>query len=172
MSHRITMVDCAKNGSICTVSASGISTMSDSLIAFQPAIEEPSNMTPSANMSSSTSMTSIVTCCSLPFGSVKRRSTNFTSLSLICFMMSLAVVMSFLPCVMTFRGDVNLKSESSDGVHPRFAGTDANDLLDIGDEDLAVADAAGLRRLADGFDGAFDGVVAQHHFDLHLGQEV
>ena len=92
-----TMVDCAKNGSMWTVSVSGISTMSDSLMAFQPAIEEPSNMTPSANMSSSTSTTSIVTCCSLPFGSVKRRSTNFTSLSLICFMMSLAVVMSCFP---------------------------------------------------------------------------
>ena len=93
MSQITTRVDCAKNGSTWAVSVSGISTMSDSLMAFQPAIEEPSNMTPSANMSSSTSTTSIVTCCSLPFGSVKRRSTNFTSLSLICFMMSLAVVM-------------------------------------------------------------------------------
>jgi hypothetical protein len=35
--------------------------MSDSLMAFQPAMDEPSNMTPSANMSSSTSATSIVT---------------------------------------------------------------------------------------------------------------
>jgi hypothetical protein len=33
------------------VSVSGISTMSDSLMAFQPAIEEPSNIRPSANMS-------------------------------------------------------------------------------------------------------------------------
>ena len=39
---------------MCAVSGSGISIMSDSLIAFQPAIEEPSNMMPSANMSSST----------------------------------------------------------------------------------------------------------------------
>ena len=31
-----------------------MSVMSDSLIAFQPAIDEPSNMMPSANMSSST----------------------------------------------------------------------------------------------------------------------
>ena len=36
----------AKNGSITAVSRSGISSMSDSLIAFQPAIEEPSNMVP------------------------------------------------------------------------------------------------------------------------------
>ncbi len=94
MSQTIAMVDWAKKGSMWAVSASGISTMSDSLIAFQPAMEEPSNMTPSANMSSSTSTTSIVTCCILPFGSVKRRSTNFTSLSLICLRISLAVVMS------------------------------------------------------------------------------
>ncbi len=36
----------AKKGSITAVSRSGISSMSDSLIAFQPAIEEPSNMVP------------------------------------------------------------------------------------------------------------------------------
>ena len=34
---------------------SGISVMSDSLIALQPEIEEPSNISPSANASSSTS---------------------------------------------------------------------------------------------------------------------
>ena len=35
------------------VAGSGIRHMSDSLIAFQPAIEEPSNIWPSANVSSS-----------------------------------------------------------------------------------------------------------------------
>jgi hypothetical protein len=38
----------------CARSGSGISIMSDSLIAFQPAIDEPSNMMPSAKVSSST----------------------------------------------------------------------------------------------------------------------
>ena len=76
---------------------SGIRHMSDSLIAFQPAIEEPSNIWPSANVSSSIMVTSKVTCCHLPRGSVKRKSTYFTSLSLIIFMTFLAVVMEYVP---------------------------------------------------------------------------
>src|SRR6201995_1359572 len=73
---------------------SGIRHMSDSLIAFQPAIEEPSNIWPSANVSSSIIETSKVTCCHLPRGSVNRKSTYFTSLSLIIFRTSLAVFMN------------------------------------------------------------------------------
>src|SRR5215469_3029566 len=71
--------------------------MSDSWMAFQPAIEEPSNMMPSAKVSSSTVLMSTVTCCHLPRGSVKRKSTYFTSLSLINFRTSLAVVIVRLP---------------------------------------------------------------------------
>ena len=73
---------------------SGIRHMSDSLIAFQPAIDEPSNIRPSAKVSSSIMPTSNVTCCHLPRGSVKRRSTYLTSLSLIDFRTSLAVFMN------------------------------------------------------------------------------
>src|SRR6266702_5493249 len=73
---------------------SGIRHMSDSLIAFQPAIEEPSNIWPSENVSSSIMEMSKVTCCHLPRGSVNRRSTYFTSLSLIDFRTSLAVFMN------------------------------------------------------------------------------
>ena len=43
----------AANGSSTAVAASGIRVMSDLLIAFQPAIEEPSNMMPSVKDSSS-----------------------------------------------------------------------------------------------------------------------
>jgi len=67
--------------------------MSDSLIAFHPAMDEPSNIWPSAKVSSSIIVTSKVTCCHFPRGSVNRKSTYFTSLSLIIFMTSLAVVM-------------------------------------------------------------------------------
>src|SRR5215472_5155911 len=87
------MVVSAKNGSIVAVTGSGIRHMSDSLIAFQPAIEEPSNIRPSEKVSSSIMPTSKVTCCHLPRGSVKRRSTYLTSLSLIAFRTSLAVFM-------------------------------------------------------------------------------
>src|SRR5580700_6512764 len=87
----MTMVVSAKNGSIVAVTGSGIRHMSDSLIAFQPAIDEPSNMVPSAKMSSSIMVMSKVTCCHLPRGSVKRRSTYLTSLSLIDLRTSFAV---------------------------------------------------------------------------------
>ncbi len=91
------MVVSAKNGSIVADAGSGIRHMSDSLIAFQPAIDEPSNIWPSANVSSSIMVTSKVTCCHFPRGSVKRKSTNLTSLSLIIFMTFLAVVMDCFP---------------------------------------------------------------------------
>src|SRR3954454_8419594 len=91
-----TSVVSAKNGSMQAVTVSGITHMSDSLIAFQPAIEEPSNIWPSANVSSSIIDLSNVTCCHLPRGSVKRKSTYFTSLSLIIFRTSLAVVIGTL----------------------------------------------------------------------------
>src|SRR6516164_1664024 len=79
------------------LSGSGISCMSDSWIAFHPAIDEPSNMMPSLKVSSSIVEMSAVTCCHFPRGSVNRKSAYFTSLSLISFMTSLAVVMEQLP---------------------------------------------------------------------------
>src|SRR5580692_397068 len=90
----MTIVVSAKNGSMVAVTGSGIRHMSDSLIAFQPAIDEPSNIVPSEKMSSSIMLISKVTCCHLPRGSVKRRSTYLTSLSLIDFRTSLAVFMN------------------------------------------------------------------------------
>src|SRR3954452_9019070 len=60
----------------------------------------------------------------------------------------------------------------SDSVQPGFAGPDADRLFDIGDENLAVADAPGLRGAPDRVDGALDQIIADHDLDLHLGQEV
>src|SRR5215510_401208 len=96
-SQTIDSVVSAINGSMHADDGSGIRFMSDSLIAFQPAIEEPSNIWPSANVSSLIRETSKVTCCHFPRGSVKRKSTYFTSLSLIICRTSLAVVMEFIP---------------------------------------------------------------------------
>src|ERR1700710_1096856 len=60
----------------------------------------------------------------------------------------------------------------SDGVQPGFPGSDTNGFLDIGDEDLAVADAAGLGRAPDRVDGFLDQVVPDHDLDFDLGQKV
>src|SRR5260370_16480294 len=100
---------------------SGIRHMSDSLMAFQPAIEEPSNICPSEKVSSSIMVTSKVTCCHLPRGSVNRKSTYLTSLSLIIFKASLAVIMEFIPFS---QQDVSLRiphgTSASDGFQPSF----------------------------------------------------
>ncbi len=74
------------------VAGSGIKIMSDSLIPFQPAIDEPSNILPSLKKPSSTKRVGTVTCCSLPIVSVKRRSANFASFSVIKFKTSAGVM--------------------------------------------------------------------------------
>ncbi len=55
---------------------------------FQPAIDEPSKAWPSLNLSAPNADTGTDTCCSLPRVSVKRKSTNLTSLSFTIFITS------------------------------------------------------------------------------------
>src|SRR4051812_41465962 len=151
--------------------------MSDSWIAFHPAIEEPSNIWPSAKVSSSIMLMSKVTCCHLPRGSVKRKSAYFTSLSLISFMTSLAVVMACVPFVwlaleLQDGRQGRAGTRGSDGVQSGFTRPDPNGFFDIGDENFSVADAAGLGRAADGLDGFLDHVIAEHNLDLHFGKKI
>src|ERR1700728_1569952 len=91
-SQRILTVASSKNGSSTAVEASGIKIMSDSLIPFQPAIDDPSNILPSVKNPSSTRRVGTVTCCSLPIVSVNRRSANLASFSLINFRTSAGVM--------------------------------------------------------------------------------
>ncbi|CSI64831.1 Uncharacterised protein [Vibrio cholerae] len=53
MSQRMFSVASSVNGSSTAEDGSGIITMSDSLIPFQPATEEPSNILPSSKKSAS-----------------------------------------------------------------------------------------------------------------------
>src|SRR6185503_3902445 len=53
-----------------------------------------------------------------------------------------------------------------------FAGADADDLLKIEHEDLAVADLAGVRRLLDRLDRLLEQLRLDGGLDLHFGQEV
>ena len=48
-------------------------------------------------------------------------------------------------------------------VDPGFAGTDAHDVDQFGDKNLAVADFAGIRRLGDGLDDFIDLLVRDGH---------
>src|SRR5215218_10985238 len=88
MSQRTYIVGTEVNGSIWAVVGSGIISMSDSLIAWNPRIEEPSNPTPSVKMSSSTSAMLLEVCCQVPRRSTKRKSTILTPASLAIFMTS------------------------------------------------------------------------------------
>src|SRR5262245_794966 len=59
-----------------------------------------------------------------------------------------------------------------DSVQPGFAGSDADRFLDVGNEDFAVADATCLGSAADGIDGLFHEIIADHDLDFDLGQKV
>src|SRR5262245_56848460 len=60
----------------------------------------------------------------------------------------------------------------SDRLRPRLARTDADHLLEIGDEDLAVADLARASGVHDRFDHLLDARVVDGDLDLHLRQEI
>src|SRR3954468_21871447 len=87
MSQKSTPIGVALNGSTYQASRSGFRIMSLSLIAFQPAIEEPSNIRPSVSSSSPSTPEHMVRCCHLPLGSVNRRSTHSIPPSVIAFRM-------------------------------------------------------------------------------------
>ncbi|CFN79571.1 Uncharacterised protein [Bordetella pertussis] len=76
------------------MSRSGINSMSEASMPFQPGIDDPSNACPLSSLSSSTAEVGTETWCSRPSVSVKRKSTNLTSLSAICLRTSLGLAMS------------------------------------------------------------------------------
>src|SRR5262244_292847 len=86
----------SRNGSINVDVGSGNRSMSEAWMPFHPAIEEPSKKCPDSNFSGPNAFTGTLTCCSLPRVSVKRRSTNLTSLSLIVWNISFGVIVFFL----------------------------------------------------------------------------
>src|SRR5471032_2294658 len=59
-----------------------------------------------------------------------------------------------------------------ESVRAGFTGTNANDLFNRGDEDLAVADLACAGCTLYRFDGLVDDVVGDRCFDLHFRQEI
>src|SRR6476646_8140269 len=72
---------CVRNGSRKALLASGSRSMSDSLIAWNPRIDEPSKPRPSLKVSSPKVDAGMVKCCMTPGRSQKRTSTYSTSLS-------------------------------------------------------------------------------------------
>src|SRR3546814_9147571 len=60
----------------------------------------------------------------------------------------------------------------SERVFAGVAGADAYGLVKVVDENLAVADLAGMSRLADRIDRGIELVVGHRDFDLHFRQEI
>src|SRR5438445_10381543 len=77
--------------SIQAVAGSGMTSMSEALITFQPRMLEPSKPRPSVKMSSLYSVSVVVKCCQEPGRSVNLKSTSFTSRSLIILETSVEV---------------------------------------------------------------------------------
>src|SRR6185295_7919086 len=75
-------VGTAQNGSMNAVAGSGMASMSEASIDFQPRIDEPSKPKPSSKTSSVSSPIGTLKCCQVP-----NVSTNFTSTILApCFL--------------------------------------------------------------------------------------
>src|SRR5512141_3386897 len=68
-------VGSAMNGSMTAVDGSGITSMSEALIACQPRIDEPSKPRPASKTSSVSSYSGIEKCCQMPTKSMNLRST-------------------------------------------------------------------------------------------------
>ena len=79
MEKLITSVFCSRKGSRKAVVTSGTSFISDSWIAVNPRIEEPSNMRPLTRASALNSLAGMVKCCMTPGRSQKRTSMRTTS---------------------------------------------------------------------------------------------
>src|SRR6185369_10697339 len=147
-------------GSITAVAGSGMASMSDALIGCQPRIDEPSRPEPSSKSSSFSSLVGMVKCCQVP-----SRSQNFKSTASALF--SLANLSTSFGVCGAMRAPPRAPRSrafemGSDRGAAALSRTDPDDLVDRQDEDLAVADAAGLRDL----------LVADDDLELHLGQKV
>src|SRR5882762_10493221 len=87
-------VGSALKTSIHAVAASGMTSMSEALMTFQPRMLDPSKPSPSVKISSLYSLSVVVKCCHVPGKSVNLKSTSLTSWSLIILETSEAVFLS------------------------------------------------------------------------------
>src|SRR5215471_18593722 len=76
------------------------------------------------------------------------------------------------PSIVVVRGRFKREGAASNCVGPRLACTDADGFLDIEDENLSVADAAGSRSLLHGINAGFEPILRNDDLDLHLWQEI
>ncbi len=76
------------------------------------------------------------------------------------------------PCAASEFADEPLSRHRLDGVGAFLTGTDADEAVDAGHPDLAVADLAGVRRRLDGRDDRVHAGIVDHQLQANLGHEV
>ncbi len=89
----------AQNGSMNAVFGSGIASMSEASMLFQPRMEEPSKPMPSAKVSSVSSPMGMVKCCQVPKVSTNLMSTIFAPAFLANSNTLLGVLMFYFLCL-------------------------------------------------------------------------
>src|SRR6266436_5910725 len=87
-------VGTAQNGSMKALAGSGMASMSEASIDFQPRIEEPSKPMPSVKTSSVSSAIGQLNCCQVP-----KVSTNFTSTILAPCLRAMSIALLGVPAL-------------------------------------------------------------------------
>src|SRR6185436_6570659 len=181
-------VGTAQKGSMKAVAGSGMASMSEASMDFQPRMDEPSKPKPSVKTSSLSSAVGTLKCCQVPKVSTNLMSTILAPCCLARSMADLGVL-GLLPLLMgiwvVFCSvcllSVHKKSPSrrasrgenpSDGVFALFLGPNANRILNGADEHFPVANLAGPGCLHDGFQRSVHCIVGQDDLDLDLGKKI
>src|SRR5579871_1194628 len=169
-----------QNGSMNAVAGSGIASMSEASMLFQPRIDDPSKPKPSSNTSAVSSAIGTVKCCHVPNVSTNFASTIFTP----CFFAISITLFAVLMLVSRLRirliGYVATKKPrhspgwrgNSNRLLARFLGADADRVLDRAHENFSVADLAVLRGFDDRRDGRRHLRIRDDDIEFDLGQEI
>src|ERR1035438_2722020 len=95
-------VGTAQNGSMNAVAGSGIASMSEASMLFQPRMLEPSKPSPSEKESSLSSAMGMLKCCQVPKVSTNLMSTIFAPAFLASSNTLLGVLMFYVCCLVLF----------------------------------------------------------------------
>src|SRR6185437_10620586 len=165
-------VGIAQKGSMNAVLGSGIASMSEASMLFQPRMLEPSKPRPSSKVSSDNSAMGQLKCCQVPKVSTNLISTILAPLFFASSNTLLGVLMVQLSLYVNaaaerlFRSGNQLKSNS---LLAGFLGADADGVFNRADENFSVADLAGPGRLDDGIHRRLHICVREHDFEFQLG---
>src|ERR1043166_2008919 len=147
MLQRRLNVTCSVNGSRSAVSGSGNSSMSDSLMAWNPLMLLPSNPMPFSNRSSVSSAAGMEKCCHSPGMSTNFRSTISTLFFFARSRTSLTAIFQYPPS--TLRVEFRALRDAAPNDRFAFTGT-AHEHIDDADKRPAAGDGEANIRFFDG----------------------